>query len=150
MHNTEAAAVFLAVIGSSYVLYKAMSTYMATPSAVYTLRGPDSSSWISGHTQIIRAPYPHDHTFDRWIREYGTTFPVQGFFGGKGLLMTDTRAVAFILTHPAEFSKVRIVIQLQTLGAPLELSRYPNLIAKDCPEYDQDRSRGRLVECGRI
>lgn len=103
--TNEPAAIWLAALGGSFVVYKVLSAYLAKPSAVYTLRGPDSSSWLFGNDQHIRMY--RNETLAGWLREYGATFALHSFFGSRSLLVADTKAVAFILNRPADFPKVR-------------------------------------------
>ncbi|KAG8844232.1 hypothetical protein FRB96_003236 [Tulasnella sp. 330] len=108
--SREMAALGLALLGSIYIVYKAMSIYLATPSTIHILRGPDSPSWLSGNSETVRAPYPCNATFESWIRDYGTTFPVYGFFGSKEVFTADTQAITFILNQPLDFPKQRFAL----------------------------------------
>ncbi|KAG9010612.1 hypothetical protein FRB93_003880 [Tulasnella sp. JGI-2019a] len=102
------AAIWLVALGSTYIVYKALKSYLMTPSAIDTLRGPKSSSWMLGNTQTTRMPY-FNESFQKWMREYGAVIPVHVFLGAKELLIMDTNAMAFILNQPDKFPKPRVV-----------------------------------------
>ncbi|KAG8869103.1 hypothetical protein FRB97_001596 [Tulasnella sp. 331] len=106
--NKESVALWAAALGSSYVLYKAIKVYQATPSATQTLRGPESPSWFGGNNEVARAPFT-DGKIESWIQEYGATFATYTFFGAKEVLTADTQAMAFILNHQFEFPKGRFL-----------------------------------------
>ncbi|KAG8881578.1 hypothetical protein FRB98_004240 [Tulasnella sp. 332] len=108
--NIEELAIWLVAIGGSYVVYKVLNTYLETPSAAYTLRGPDSPSWLFGNDPHLRMY--RNETLAGWFREYGATFAIHGFFGKKGLLVADTKAAAFILNRPNEFPKPRLIVSV--------------------------------------
>ncbi|KAG9030882.1 hypothetical protein FRB95_003445 [Tulasnella sp. JGI-2019a] len=101
----ERFAFWLAVLGSSYVVCKTLISYFALPSTADTLRGPKSQSWLIGNSEDYRLPYPNER-FQRWVQEYGTTFPVYGFFGVRELVVGDTNAMSIILNQTADFPKV--------------------------------------------
>ncbi|KAG8985738.1 hypothetical protein FRB94_003477 [Tulasnella sp. JGI-2019a] len=103
--NNEMAIPWLAAFGSSYVIYKAVSSYLAVSSTLYTLRGPDSPSWLLGNAHVLRVY--RDRTLEGWMRKYGSVFAIHSFFGTKALLISDTKAASFVLNHPNEFPKVR-------------------------------------------
>ncbi|KAG9010606.1 hypothetical protein FRB93_003874 [Tulasnella sp. JGI-2019a] len=100
----ERFAFWLAVLGSSYVVCKTLISYFALPSTADTLRGPKSQSWLIGNSEDYRLPYPNER-FQRWVQEYGTTFPVYGFFGVRELVVGDTNAMSIILNQTADFPK---------------------------------------------
>ncbi|KAG8858416.1 hypothetical protein FRB96_005301 [Tulasnella sp. 330] len=98
------AALLVSVLGSCYVLYKALDAYLAKPSTVHILRGPESSSWRLGNVPDIRAPYKNPR-FQSWIETYGLTFTTYGLFGVKDLVTADPKAMSFILSHSSEFTR---------------------------------------------
>ncbi|KAG8876579.1 hypothetical protein FRB97_004089 [Tulasnella sp. 331] len=110
--NNVIAALGLALLGSIYIMIKAVGAYLATPSAIHTLPGPKSSSWLSGNSETIRTPYHPNATFESWIREYGTTFTTHGFFGSKEVFTSDTQAMAFVLNQPLDFPKQKVITNL--------------------------------------
>ncbi|KAG8881596.1 hypothetical protein FRB97_009349 [Tulasnella sp. 331] len=112
LDKQETAALGLALLGSIYIAYKVVGPSSTTPSAIYTLRGPESPSWLSGNNEAARTPFPSNTTFESWMREYGTTFPLHGFFGSKELFIADTQAIAFVLNQPLDFPKTRMVLNM--------------------------------------
>ncbi|KAG8860119.1 hypothetical protein FRB96_004142 [Tulasnella sp. 330] len=104
MDSKETAALWVAALGSSSLLYKTLKTYRATASSVHTLRSPESPSWLAGKSQNMRAPFTDD-IFQNWMKEYGSTLSTYTFFGAKEFLIADTQAASFILNHPLEFPK---------------------------------------------
>ncbi|KAG9010599.1 hypothetical protein FRB95_003451 [Tulasnella sp. JGI-2019a] len=106
--NNEMAIVWLAAFGSSYVIYKAVSGYLAVSSTLHTLRGPDSPSWLLGNAHVTRAY--RNRTLEDWMREYGSVFAIHSFFGTKALLVSDTKAASFVLNHPNEFPKPKNLV----------------------------------------
>lgn len=112
----QAIPVWIVSLGCIYVVYKILNSYLATPSTVYTLRGPPASSWLLGHNEVTRMY--RNETLTAWIREYGSTFAVHGIFGVRELFLTDTKAVAFVLNQPSAFPKVcNIELDSYTTGS---------------------------------
>lgn len=103
--NSGTAVLWIAGFGCSYVVYKAVSIYLAPISTLHTLRGPDSPSWLFGNAQVTRVY--RNSTLESWMREYGSVFAIHSFFGTKALLISDPKAASFVLNRPNEFPKVR-------------------------------------------
>lgn len=96
------AAIVMIALECSYVICKA---YLAAPSTVHALCGPDPSSWRLGNVPNLRAPY-NNKMFQGWVETYVTTFATHGLFGAKEILTADLKAISFILAHSMEFTRV--------------------------------------------
>ncbi|KAG8844229.1 hypothetical protein FRB96_003233 [Tulasnella sp. 330] len=116
-----------------YIVHKAIRVYIATPSAIHTLCGPESLSWLAGNNDVLRTPYHPNATFERWIKEYGTTFSAHGFFGSKEVFTADPQAMAFILNQPRDFPKQRIMMNV------LRNLTGEGLVVAEGPEHKRQR-----------
>lgn len=66
------------------------------------LPGPPADNFLWGSLPTIRDP---KDIVPQWTKEYGKTFAVTGFLSMKRLYTLDLRAIAHVLSHPAEFHK---------------------------------------------
>ncbi|KAG8953675.1 hypothetical protein FRC04_001879 [Tulasnella sp. 424] len=66
------------------------------------LPGPPADTFLWGSLQTIRDP---KDIVPQWTKKYGKTFAVTGFLSMKRLYTLDLRAIAHVLSHPAEFHK---------------------------------------------
>ncbi|KAG8877060.1 hypothetical protein FRB97_003739, partial [Tulasnella sp. 331] len=112
MGDKEMVALALIFLGSIYLVWKAIGVYSAIPSAIHILRGPKSPSWLSGNNEVVRGPYLSNGAFENLTEEYGTTFPVHGWFGSKELFTADTQAMAFVLNQPHKFHKQKFATKV--------------------------------------
>ncbi|KAJ6533380.1 cytochrome P450 [Mycena vulgaris] len=84
---------------ATYVLCRVIKmTYMELTSPLRNLPGPKSAHWVSGsRTEIMNNL--NLRLEETWLRQYGPTMRVNGFFGKSNLYTIDTKAIQHILTN---------------------------------------------------
>ncbi|KAJ6535265.1 cytochrome P450 [Mycena vulgaris] len=84
---------------ATYVLYRVIKmAYMKLTSPLRNLPGPKSAYWVSGSlTEILNNL--DLRLEETWIKRYGPTMRVSGFFGESSLYTIDTKAIQHILTN---------------------------------------------------
>ncbi|KAJ7479217.1 cytochrome P450 [Mycena latifolia] len=85
----------------AYVLYRAIRLiYARLTSPLRYLRGPSSTNLVAGNILDVRNG-ANSGIEDLWVREYGRTMRIHGFFGAWALYTMDTKALHHILfnTH---------------------------------------------------
>lgn len=100
-----------AVIGIGfYLTYRALlhrSSDGRRISAMRTLRGPQSDSFLNGCLDFITEPNDMNR-LEAWIRDFGKAFVFPSFFT-REIYLTDLKAIAFIFNHPLLFRKPVLV-----------------------------------------
>ncbi|KAJ6528643.1 cytochrome P450 [Mycena vulgaris] len=84
---------------ATYVLCRVIKmAYMRLTSPLRNLPGPKSAHWVSGSlTEIMNnLDLGLEET---WLKRYGPTMRVNGFFGESNLYTIDTKAIQHILTN---------------------------------------------------
>ncbi|KAG8983134.1 hypothetical protein FRB90_006289 [Tulasnella sp. 427] len=96
--STKLALATATATTAAYLAYNHFSSSGSHRSSIPTLRGPPSTSLISGNLFLIFDP--DIDQLEKWLEEYGNVFAVPGLFGVKGLYLADPKAVAHRLTGP--------------------------------------------------
>lgn len=86
---------------AAYLAYNHLSR--SPKSSIPSLRGPPSSSLISGNLFLIFDP--DIDQLEEWLKEYGNVFAMPALFGVKGVYLADPKAVAYITTRFTAFPK---------------------------------------------
>ncbi|KAJ6587651.1 cytochrome P450 [Mycena vulgaris] len=93
---------------ATYVLYRVFKmAYMELSSPLRNLPGPKSAHWVTGNLMEIIDDLDLG-VEESWLKRYGPTLRVHGFFGGSILYTMDTKAIQHILTNSHNYQKPEI------------------------------------------
>lgn len=59
-----------------------------------SLRGPARTSLIFGTSKVLMESSDPGSIYEEWAKEYGTVYAVPTMFGGKKIMLCDTKAIA--------------------------------------------------------
>jgi hypothetical protein len=108
-------------------------------SPLNNIRGPISSSWISGNLSQL-ADQENNGILQLWEEAYGPTYVYRGFLGGRRLLSTDPVVLAYILGHAYDYPKPDFVRDsLASMSAG-----HQGLL---CTEGEQHQRQRRILVC---
>ncbi|KAG9049021.1 hypothetical protein FS837_011400 [Tulasnella sp. UAMH 9824] len=99
--STKLALVTATATSAAYLAYNHFSR--SPKSSIPSLRGPPSSSLISGNLFLIFDP--DIDQLEQWLKEYGSVFAMPALFGVKGVYLADPKAVAYVTARFTAFPK---------------------------------------------
>ncbi|KAG8952966.1 hypothetical protein FRC04_003418 [Tulasnella sp. 424] len=100
--STKVALAAATATSAAYLAYNHFSP-SSPPSSIPSLRGPPSTSLISGNLFLIFDP--DIDQLEQWLKEYGNVFAMPALFGAKGVYLADPKAVAEVTNRVNAFPK---------------------------------------------
>lgn len=89
--------------GLSYGLWKIISRIVRIyTSPLHYLRGPKSNNMILGSFTELTTNL---NIFNEWAEKYGKVYKTKGSLGADVLVVVDSRAINYVLTHSVDFPK---------------------------------------------
>ncbi|KAG8952969.1 hypothetical protein FRC04_003421 [Tulasnella sp. 424] len=100
--STKVALAAATATSAAYLAYNHFPS-SSPQSSIPSLRGPPSTSLISGNLFLIFDP--DIDQLEQWLKKYGNVFAMPALFGVKGVYLADPKAVAYVTTRFTAFPK---------------------------------------------